>query len=94
MYEATQGPPLPAETPSLNPTGGVTPKPPINLEYQKDSTRSGGGVFIAQAPREDVIKDLPVGLVITPEESREGLSSMSHPKAYVDIGLRSSFTSL
>lgn len=75
LYEATQGPPLPAETPSLNPTGGVTPKPPINLEYQKDSTRSGGGVFIAQAPREDVIKDLPVGLVITPEESREGAHS-------------------
>lgn len=86
MYEATQGPLLPAEIPSLNPTGGVTPKPQINLEYQKDPTRSGGGVFIAKAPREDVIKDLPAGMVITPEESREGLSSTSPQYQYLILG--------
>jgi len=94
LHEATQGPVLPAEIPSLNPTGGVTPKPQISLEYQKDPTRLGGGVFIAQAPREDVIKDLPAGMVITPEESREGLFSTFPHDKYADAGARSSFTSL
>jgi len=94
LYEATQGPVLPAEIPSLNPTGGVTPKPQISLEYQKDPTRSGGGVFIAQAPREDVIMDLPAGMVITPEESREGLFFKSPLNKYVDARARGSFTSL
>lgn len=73
LYEATQGPPLPMEAPTLNPTGGVTPKPPLGLEYQKDSTRPGGGVFVAKArTREEDIKDLPVGTIITPEEGKEG----------------------
>jgi len=94
LYEATQGPVLPAEIPSLNPTGGVTPKPQISLEYQKDPTRSGGGVFIAQASREDVIKDLPAGMVIIPEESRESLFFTSPHDKYVDARARGSFTSL
>jgi hypothetical protein len=63
------------ETPTLNPTGGVTPKPPLGLEYQKDSTRPGGGVFIARTrAREEDIKDLPAGTIISPEEDKEGLS--------------------
>lgn len=63
------------ETPALNPTGGVTPKPPLSLEYQKDPTRPGGGVFVAQTrTREEDIKDLPAGTIITPNESNEGKS--------------------
>lgn len=72
LYEATQGPPLPIEPPALNPTGGVKAKIPLSLEYQKDPTRPGGGVFVAQTrAREEDLKDLPAGTVITPEENNE-----------------------
>ncbi|KAG5645591.1 hypothetical protein DXG03_005729 [Asterophora parasitica] len=71
LYEATQGPHLPMEAPKLNPTGGVTAKPPVGLEYKKDPTRPGGGVFIAhgQAAKEGDFKDIPAGVIISPEES-------------------------
>ncbi|TFK42308.1 fungal-specific transcription factor domain-containing protein [Crucibulum laeve] len=81
LYEATQGPPLPLEAPALNPTGGVTNKqPPIGLDYKKDPTRPGGGVFIAQEKGQD-FKDLPVGTVISGSSNDtsegEGASSLA-----------------
>ncbi|KAG6856458.1 hypothetical protein H0H87_004318 [Tephrocybe sp. NHM501043] len=72
LYEATQGPHLPMETPPLNPTGGVTAKPPVSgLDYKKDPTRPGGGVFVAhgQAAREGDFKGVPAGVVISSAES-------------------------
>ncbi|KAG5635471.1 hypothetical protein H0H81_011112 [Sphagnurus paluster] len=67
LYEATQGPHLPMEAPVLNPTGGVTPKPPVGLEYKKDPTRPGGGVFIAhgQSAKDGNFKDIPAGVIIS-----------------------------
>ncbi|PFH51749.1 hypothetical protein AMATHDRAFT_74779 [Amanita thiersii Skay4041] len=68
LYEATQGPHLPMEAPPLNPTGGVTARQPVGLEYKKDPTRPGGGVFIARGDakhREDDFKDLPEGTIIS-----------------------------
>ncbi|TFY77651.1 hypothetical protein EWM64_g6362 [Hericium alpestre] len=50
LYEATQGAPPPIETPALNPTGGVKGKlpPPLGgLQYEKDPSRPGGGIFVA-----------------------------------------------
>ncbi|KAJ3576645.1 hypothetical protein NP233_g299 [Leucocoprinus birnbaumii] len=81
LYEATQGPPLPIEAPALNPTGGVTHKAPMGLEYQKDSTRPGGGVFVAKTrTREEDIKDLPAGTHTPPSkdqpQSSQAASSM------------------
>lgn len=75
LYEATQGPPLPLEAPALNPTGGVTVKQPVMLDYRKDPTRPGGGVFIAHGKtriREE-IKDVPEGTIIS-APSEEGSS--------------------
>ncbi|KAF5386791.1 hypothetical protein D9615_001601 [Tricholomella constricta] len=97
LYEATQGPHLPMEAPALNPTGGVTAKPPVGLEYKKDPTRPGGGVFIAhgQAAREGDFKDIPAGVVINSTETGSDLgeatsapavssSSISSPAALND----------
>ncbi|KAK2466686.1 hypothetical protein APHAL10511_000944 [Amanita phalloides] len=67
LYEATQGPHMPFETPALNPTGGVTVKQPIGLEYKKDPSLPGGGVFIAHGDakrRDEDLKDVPPGVVI------------------------------
>jgi hypothetical protein len=68
---------LPLEAPVLNPTGGVTVKQPVMLDYRKDPTRPGGGVFIAHGKtrtRED-IKDVSEGTIISApseEDSSEG----------------------
>ncbi|KAG6880276.1 hypothetical protein C0992_001845 [Termitomyces sp. T32_za158] len=71
LYEATQGPhPTVMEAPPLNPTGGVTVKTPVSgLDYKKDPTRPGGGVFVAtgQAAREGDFKGVPAGVVISSE---------------------------
>ena len=95
LYEATQGPPLPLESPALNPTGGVTGKPPIDLDYKKDPTRPGGGVFIVrgQVAQNENLKDVPVGVIISStSESRmdsgeggsvPGPSSISAPPTAV-----------
>ncbi|CAA7271448.1 unnamed protein product [Cyclocybe aegerita] len=64
LYEATLGPQLPIETPALNPTGGVTSKQPVLLDYKKDPTRPGGGVFVAHGKPAE-LKDLPEGTVIS-----------------------------
>lgn len=77
LYVATQGPPDALHAPMLNPTGGVKVKPqPPGLDYKKDPSRPGGGVFIAHGEaRKTDYKDLPKGVVITSsseEESSEG----------------------
>jgi hypothetical protein len=73
LYEATQGPRHPNETPLLNPTGGVTRKQPIEgLDYRKDPTRPGGGVFVARGhTRDENYRDLPEGTVITRSSDEE-----------------------
>ncbi|KAJ7271921.1 fungal-specific transcription factor domain-containing protein [Mycena haematopus] len=68
LYEATQGPQLPLETPALNPTGGVKGKLPAVLNYQPDPTRPGGGVFVAQSDSK-IDEDLPAGTVIKAGEA-------------------------
>ncbi|EKM55173.1 uncharacterized protein PHACADRAFT_255607 [Phanerochaete carnosa HHB-10118-sp] len=78
LYESTQHP-LNPEAPALNPTGGVKVKPPLGgLVFRKDSTRPGGGVFIARrdANPED-LKHLPEGTVI--HEQSEGEAPASSP---------------
>ncbi|RPD66402.1 hypothetical protein L227DRAFT_570286 [Lentinus tigrinus ALCF2SS1-6] len=67
LYEATQTPPAPSDAPVLNPTGGVKGKPQLSsLKFQRDSTRPGGGVFVAKGPVADKeLKELPEGTIIT-----------------------------
>jgi len=72
LYEATQGPPLPIEAPALNPTGGVTLKKPAVLDYKKDPTRPGAGVFILHGKGTE-FKDVPEGVIIS--ASQEGNNS-------------------
>ncbi|KDR73617.1 hypothetical protein GALMADRAFT_269832 [Galerina marginata CBS 339.88] len=64
LYEATQDPNMPMEAPALNPTGGVKVKPPVMLDYKKDPTRPGGGVFIAPGKSAE-FKDVPEGTIIS-----------------------------
>ena len=70
LYEATQGPPLPIEAPALNPTGGVTVKKPADLDFKKDPTRPGGGVFILHGKGSE-FKDVPDGVVISTSEEEK-----------------------
>lgn len=101
LYEATQGPPLPLEAPALNPTGGVTVKQPVMLDYRKDPTRPGGGVFIAHGKtriREE-IKDVPEGTIISaPSEEGSSEEDTSEPQQVMASGSTSApmvnFTSL
>lgn len=68
MYEATQGPPLPLDQPPLlNPTGGVKGNRLLGgLEYKKDPSRPGGGVFIAHGDaRQGDYEGIPQGSIIT-----------------------------
>ncbi|EIW84945.1 hypothetical protein CONPUDRAFT_162259 [Coniophora puteana RWD-64-598 SS2] len=69
LYEATQGPPLPLDKPPLNPTGGVKGKPPPmgSLQYKKDPSRPGGGVFVAHgdAAKDGAYEDMLQGTIIT-----------------------------
>jgi hypothetical protein len=49
LYGATQGPELPFQPPAMNPTAGTTINQPIeSLQYKRDPTRPGGGVFVAR----------------------------------------------
>jgi len=59
------------ETPALNPTGGVKPKPPVGLDYKKDPTRPGGGVFVAhgRVARKGDFTGVPSGMVISSNSS-------------------------
>ncbi|KAF9532200.1 fungal-specific transcription factor domain-containing protein [Crepidotus variabilis] len=72
LYEATQGPQLPLQAPMLNPTGGVKPKEPVVLEYKKDPSRPGSGVFIANSKRPDM-QELE-GVVISKSDDEDGES--------------------
>jgi hypothetical protein len=60
--------------PALNPTTGVTARPPASeLVYKKDDSRPGGGVFVAKGSKEGY-KDLPPGVVIESSEEESGPS--------------------
>ncbi|KAL1751303.1 hypothetical protein FB107DRAFT_278808 [Schizophyllum commune] len=55
---------MPMEPAALNTTGGVTGKEAPSLDFRKDPTRPGGGVYVAQGARASDFKDLPAGTVI------------------------------
>lgn len=76
LYEATQDPNMPLEQPALNPTGGVKVKPPMMLDYKKDPTRPGGGVFVAHDKNAD-LKDVPEGTIISPPSGEAGAGGNS-----------------
>ncbi|KAF4576685.1 hypothetical protein EYR36_004663 [Pleurotus pulmonarius] len=72
LFESTQGDPLPIETPALNPTGGVIGKKVLGgLNFKKDPSRPGGGVFVAQGDAREDLKDLPAGTVISTSSDEE-----------------------
>ncbi|KAJ7582943.1 fungal-specific transcription factor domain-containing protein [Mycena floridula] len=78
LYEATQGPRVVIETPpALNPTGGVKGKQPLDgLDYQKDPSRPGGGIFVAHGKaRESDFDDLPEGTVIKASDEDSEMES-------------------
>lgn len=58
---------MPIEAPALNPTGGVTLKKPVALDYKKDPTRPGAGVFILHGKGTE-FKDVPEGVIISASE--------------------------
>ena len=58
------------ETPALNPTGGVTVKKPADLDFKKDPTRPGGGVFILHGKGNE-FKDTLDGVIGTSEEGKD-----------------------
>ena len=66
---------MPIEAPALNPTGGVTPKPPVVLDYKKDPTRPGGGVFVAHGNSKEDFQDLPEGTVISASSDDDAAGS-------------------
>lgn len=58
----------------LNPTGGVKGRQPLGgLEYKKDPSRPGGGVFVAHGEARKADYGMPKGTIITSsdEESEE-----------------------
>ncbi|KAF7796719.1 hypothetical protein EIP86_007902 [Pleurotus ostreatoroseus] len=81
LYEATQGPQQPLEAPALNPTGGVKAKQPLGgLQFKKDPTRPGGGVFIAHGSiPESLDKNLPAGTIINEEAERAKQARQGQP---------------
>ncbi|KDQ60931.1 hypothetical protein JAAARDRAFT_31927 [Jaapia argillacea MUCL 33604] len=78
LYEATQGP-AQLEAPPLNPTGGVKGKQLFEgLNYKKDPSRPGGGVYVAQGKaRAGDYSELPPGSVVYSDEESEGEGSSS-----------------
>lgn len=87
------------ETPPLNPTGGVKPKPPVGLDYKKDPTRPGGGVFVAhgKAAKSGDFSGVPSGVVISGNssdaESDSGEAAAGPPQSSVDDRERASLYS-
>lgn len=74
---------MPIEAPALNPTGGVTLKKPAVLDYKKDPTRPGGGVFILHGEGAD-FKDVPEGMIIsTSEEENNSEGEVTLPATAV-----------
>lgn len=78
LYEATQGTPEPSRTTDkrLNPTVGVqnvrAPEALRGLEFRKDSSRPGGGVFIASKRMIPALADLPRGTVVPRPDTADG----------------------
>ena len=71
------------EAPALNPTGGVTVKKPADLDFKKDPTRPGGGVFILHGKGSE-FKDVPDGVVIsTSEEGKDSEGEVTSPATAV-----------
>lgn len=73
---------MPMEAPALNPTGGVIAKQPVGLDYKKDPTRPGGGVFIANRSargREEDFRDVAPGTIISGASSDEGSEGEAAP---------------
>lgn len=96
LYEATQGPPPPIETPALNPTvGAVARQLPAtgeaNLQYVPDPERPGSGVFIAQGDQaHETYGDVPGGLVRTEgsqseETQAEGIQQPRPQQSLVNL---------
>ena len=85
LYEATtQGPVTPMGGPALNPTSGVTAKKPVLLDYKKDPSRPGGGVFVASKSTVEsgALADVAPGTVISGEDAmNEG--EMASPNGVV-----------
>lgn len=54
----------------LNPTGGVKLKEQVSLEYKKDPSRQGGGIFIASSKRDDMTE--LEGVVISKSDDENG----------------------
>ncbi|KAH7889628.1 fungal-specific transcription factor domain-containing protein [Phlebopus sp. FC_14] len=82
LYEATQGPPLPLDKPPLlNPTGGVRGKQPLGgLEYKKDPSRPGGGVFVAHGEaRKGNYEGIPQGTIITSSDEESDVERTKLP---------------
>ncbi|TFK54750.1 hypothetical protein OE88DRAFT_1642088 [Heliocybe sulcata] len=81
LYEATQGPSQSLDAPALNPTGGVKGKALAEgLDYRKDPSRPGGGVYIARGKaREGDYSGVAPGTIIQSDDESEGeeLSVMS-----------------
>lgn len=82
LYEATQGPKFPGETPALNPTPGAQGRKPLDLDYQKDPSRPGGGIFVARGKaRDGDYGDFPAGTVIPSLSDEESEGEVSAPTA-------------
>ena len=83
----------PSVPPLLNPTGGVKGRSLASkLSFQKDSTRPGGGVFIAKGAIDQELREkLPEGTIVPGGDSDEGEApgASSAPEAN-DDGLQSS----
>ena len=61
---------MPIEAPALNPTGGMTVKKPAALDYKKDPTRPGGGVFILHG-KGNQFQDVPEGTITNTSERED-----------------------
>jgi hypothetical protein len=70
------------EAPVLNPTGGVTVKKPANLDFKKDPTRPGGGVFILHGKGNE-FKDVLDGVISTSEEGKDSEGEVKSPATAV-----------
>jgi len=74
LYEATQGPPPHLERPALNPTNNVTsnkPPPLGGLLYKNDSSRPGGGVFVARGTVKGAYPETAPGVIINSHSDDE-----------------------
>src|SRR5271168_382219 len=78
---------MPIEAPALNPTGGVTVKKPVVLDYNKDPTHPGAGIFIIHG-KKGQFKDLPEGTIIsTSEEENNSEGEVTLPANAVTLSI-------